>query len=146
MSRFANDLFLAAAFESDRLRLLQWALYGLVRQLDEEGTYRSGWIGHSTGKIGERTPQEIVTKYEEQLRTHLAALDAVGPLALMVEVTLLSAPALKLSIRRNHQFMQDVDGAVAAAVRTTCSMDTTPPTDHRGPISAGLPDPLGLIT
>jgi hypothetical protein len=36
MERFAGDLLSTAALSSDRLRLLQWALYGLVRQLDEE--------------------------------------------------------------------------------------------------------------
>jgi hypothetical protein len=39
MERFAGDLLSPAALSNDRLRLLQWALYGLVRQLDEEGTY-----------------------------------------------------------------------------------------------------------
>ena len=28
-------------------RFLQWALYGLVRQLDEEGTYGGVWIDRS---------------------------------------------------------------------------------------------------
>ena len=51
MERFAGDLLSSAALTSDRLRLLQWALYGLVRQLDEEGTYGGVWIDRSASEI-----------------------------------------------------------------------------------------------
>jgi len=51
MERFAGDLLSPAALNSDRLRLLQWTLYGLVRQLDEEGTYGGVWIDRSASEI-----------------------------------------------------------------------------------------------
>ena len=51
MERFAGDLLSPAALTSDRLRQLQWALYGLVRQLDEEGTYGGVWIDRSASEI-----------------------------------------------------------------------------------------------
>jgi hypothetical protein len=76
MGRFANDLFSGAAVKSDRLRLLQWALYGLVRQLDERGAYKLGWIEDSAAEIGQPIPHGNLTKYEEQLRKHLIALDS----------------------------------------------------------------------
>jgi hypothetical protein len=57
MERFASDLFSPAAVDSKRLRFLQGALYQLVRQLDEEGTYEPpststrraqvGWLGRT---------------------------------------------------------------------------------------------------
>jgi hypothetical protein len=74
MERFAGDLLSPAALQSDRLRLLQWALYGLVRQLDEEGTYGGGWIDRSTSDILQPTQDGSITKHEEQLRKHLAAI------------------------------------------------------------------------
>ena len=77
MDRFAHDLFSPdAAVISDRLRLLQWALYGLVRQLDEEGAYRSGWIGRSADEIRKETLQGSSTKYWDQLKEHLRAIDS----------------------------------------------------------------------
>jgi len=74
MERFAGDLFLPAAVKSSRLRLLQWALYGLVQQLDEEGAYGGGWIDRSAEQISQTPPPENITKPEKQLRTHLAAI------------------------------------------------------------------------
>ena len=76
MERFAHDLFSPAAVKSDRLRLLQWALYGLVRQLDEEGAYRSGWIGRSADEIRQEMLQGDSTKYWEQLKEHLRVIDS----------------------------------------------------------------------
>ncbi len=76
MERFADDLFSPAAVDSYRLRLLQWALYGLVRQLDEEDTYGGGWIGRSEAEIRQPIRQESVTEHEEQLRKHLAAINS----------------------------------------------------------------------
>jgi hypothetical protein len=72
MKRFAGDLFTSAAVTSNRLRLLQWALYGLVRQLDEEGAYGGGWIERSATQIRETPPKANITKPEEQLRKDLA--------------------------------------------------------------------------
>lgn len=64
MERFADDLLSPAAIESNRLRLLQWALYGLVRQLDEEGAYGVGWIDRTAAEIRQPTRQGSITKYE----------------------------------------------------------------------------------
>ena len=74
MERFADDLFSPAAVKSNRLRLLQWALCGLVRQLDEEGAYGGGWIDRSMAEIRQPTRQGSMMKHEEQLRKHLAAI------------------------------------------------------------------------
>jgi hypothetical protein len=75
MERVSADLLAPAAVTSDRLRLLQWALFGLVHRLDEEGTYAgNGWIEHTGGEIRGSTPPEPVPKLEARLREHLAAL------------------------------------------------------------------------
>lgn len=74
MERFSGDLLSPAALTSDRLRLLQWALYGLVRQLDEEGTYGGVWIDRSSSEIRQPTQHRSTTKHEEQLRKHLVAI------------------------------------------------------------------------
>jgi hypothetical protein len=75
MERFANDLFQSAKVTgSDRLRLLQWALYGLVRQLDERGAYSGGWIEESADEISRTSPRGRITNHEQDLREHLAAL------------------------------------------------------------------------
>jgi hypothetical protein len=76
MERFAHDLLSPAAVESSRLRLLQWALYGLVRQLDEEGTYRGGWIDRSMEEIRQPLGPRSIARHEEQLRNHLAVIKA----------------------------------------------------------------------
>jgi len=73
MERFASDLFSPAAVGSDRLQLLQWALYGLVRQLDQEGAYGGGWIDQSATEISP-PPQGRITQHERELREHLAAI------------------------------------------------------------------------
>ena len=73
MERFASDLFSPVAAGSDRLRLLQWALYSLVRQLDEEGAYSGGWIDQSATEISQ-PPQQRITQHERQLRQHLVAI------------------------------------------------------------------------
>ena len=75
IERFADDLFTPAKVSrSNRLRLLQWALYGLVRQLDEQGAYPGGWIERSADEISQTPPQGRITMHEQDLRTHLAAL------------------------------------------------------------------------
>jgi hypothetical protein len=75
MDRFADDLFTPArVHNSDRLRLLQWALYGLVRQLDEQGAYDGGFVERSAAEIS-RTPQQGKgATHEQELREHLQAL------------------------------------------------------------------------
>jgi hypothetical protein len=75
MGHFADDLFTPAKVSScSRLRLLQWTLYGLVRQLDEDGAYPGGWIERSADEISQKPPQRRITRHEEDLRKHLAAL------------------------------------------------------------------------
>ena len=64
MERFAEDLLSPAALTSDRLRLLQWALYGLVRQLDEEGTYGGVWIDRSASEIRGPAQHGSFTQHE----------------------------------------------------------------------------------
>lgn len=76
MERFAADLFSSAAVNSDRLRLLQWSLYGLVQQLDEERASGVGWINQTAAEISQPPGQGSVTKYEAQLREHLTALQS----------------------------------------------------------------------
>jgi hypothetical protein len=74
MERFADDLFSPDAVSSSRLQLLQWALYGLVQQLDEKDAYGGGWIERSAKEISETSQQVSVRKHEPGLRAHLAAL------------------------------------------------------------------------
>jgi hypothetical protein len=74
MERFAGDLLSPFALKSDRLRLVQWALYGLVRQLDEEGTYGSVWIDRSASEIRQPAQHGSITRHEELLRKHLSAI------------------------------------------------------------------------
>jgi hypothetical protein len=74
MDRFAGDLLSPFALKSDRLRLLQLALYGLVRQLDEEGTYGGVWIDRSASEIRQPTQHGSITRHEELLRKHLSAI------------------------------------------------------------------------
>jgi hypothetical protein len=76
MERFATDLFTPDAVGRNRLRLLQWALYGLVRQLDEEGVYGGGWVHKSAEEIRRRAPSESHTKYWAQLESHLKEIDS----------------------------------------------------------------------
>jgi len=76
MERLADDLLSPAAVRGDRLRLLQWALFGLVRRLDEEGTYSGGWLDRSTEEIHVWASPEAVTSAEEELRRHLVAIES----------------------------------------------------------------------
>jgi hypothetical protein len=71
MERFASDLFSHVAVKSNRLRLLQWALCGLVQQLDEEGAYAGGWIDRSVAEI---CRHGSIPKHEERLRKDLEAV------------------------------------------------------------------------
>jgi hypothetical protein len=77
MERLAEDVLSPAAKESDRLRLLQWALFGLVRRLDEEEAYGpSEWMAHAEKEIEGSASAGSVVKQETMLREHLAELDA----------------------------------------------------------------------
>jgi hypothetical protein len=77
MERFAHDLCSPEAEDRSRLRLLQWALYGLVQQLDEEGVYGVGWIKKSADEIREKAPNESRTKYWLQLEEHLKEIGSL---------------------------------------------------------------------
>jgi hypothetical protein len=76
MERFSGNLTeFAKVRNSSRLRLLQWALYGLVCRLDEQGAYAGGWIERTAKEISETPRQEASTTHEKDLRIHLAALE-----------------------------------------------------------------------
>jgi hypothetical protein len=75
LERLASDLLAPAAVTSDRLRLLQWALFGLVKRLDEEGTFDGGWLDRSARETRDAVAHDAATNIEQQLRKHLAALD-----------------------------------------------------------------------
>ena len=77
MERFAHDLCSPAAKDHNRLRLLQWALYGLVRQLDEEGVYGVGWVKKSADEIRQKAANESPTKYWLQLKEHLKEIGSL---------------------------------------------------------------------
>ena len=74
MERLAGDLLSPIAIRSDRLRLLQWTLFGLVRRLDEEGAYGSGWIDRTANEIRNWAQRESVSKLEEQVRRHVETI------------------------------------------------------------------------
>jgi hypothetical protein len=74
MDKLAEDVLSSDAPKSDRLRLLQWALCGLVHQLDEEKIYDRNhpWLVRVRSELetgqGSQTPSEL----EDSIRTHLA--------------------------------------------------------------------------
>jgi hypothetical protein len=75
MERLAGDVLSDQAKSSDRLRLLQWALFGLVRRLDEEGVYGpSDWMTDAERELRHETSSRSVRKQEAQLRNHLDEL------------------------------------------------------------------------
>jgi hypothetical protein len=63
MERFAHDLCSPEAKDHTRLRLLQWALYGLVQQLDEERVYGGGWVKKTAAEIHQEAPNEKDTNW-----------------------------------------------------------------------------------
>jgi hypothetical protein len=78
MERFAGDLLSEArALKSERLRLLQWALFGLVGRLDEEGSYYGpgGWTDSAEQEIRKAASAKPLVATEARLREHLAELD-----------------------------------------------------------------------
>jgi hypothetical protein len=77
MERFAHDLCSPEAKDRTRLRLLQWALYGLVQQLDEEDVYGGGWVKKSADEIRQKAPNERDTKYWIQLKEHLKEIGSL---------------------------------------------------------------------
>lgn len=81
MERFAGDLLSPAALTSHRLRLLQWALFGLVRRLDEERAYYGpgGWTDTAEEEIRKTSLPKFPAETETRLREHLRELDIVKP-------------------------------------------------------------------
>jgi hypothetical protein len=73
MERFAEDVLAAPAASGDRLRLLHWALFGLVTILDEENALReSDWMSRASDEIKRSGAAEGATKSEVlRLREHL---------------------------------------------------------------------------
>lgn len=75
METACEDLLSPAAPSSDRIRVLQWALFGLVTRLDEEGVYDdSGWLARAAKEctLRSETPHSRV---EARIRGHLDTLD-----------------------------------------------------------------------
>lgn len=78
MERFAEGLLGSRAVESERLRLLQWALFGVVLLLDEEQAYRdSVWTENAAAEIRKSSRPASVTKTELRLRDRLTASGVV---------------------------------------------------------------------
>jgi hypothetical protein len=77
MERIGSELLTPAAASSERLRLVQWAMSGLTRRLDEEGTYAGNrWIDRTTAEVRSLATTEPRTHLDLRLRQHLAALDS----------------------------------------------------------------------
>lgn len=77
MERFADDLCSSAEEDRNRLRLLQWALNRLVRQLGEEGVYGGGWIKKARTRSAKNAPNENSTKHWAQLKEHLKEIGSL---------------------------------------------------------------------
>jgi hypothetical protein len=64
---------------SDRLRLVQWALFGLVQRLDEEQGYgASEWQARAEQEIRSAASAQTVAEPEARLRQDLAELGVLG--------------------------------------------------------------------
>jgi hypothetical protein len=74
MERFSEDLLTPQAVSGDRLRLLNWALFGLVRVLDEEGALaESYWIQNAAEEVRPSIETESATQTETRVKDHLTA-------------------------------------------------------------------------
>ena len=80
MERFAGDVLSPEAVKSERLRLLQWALFGLLQRLDEEREYEARpWQTRAEKEIrGEAVSANPVGTPEFRLREDLAELGILG--------------------------------------------------------------------
>ncbi len=80
MERFSGELLTTEAARGDRLRLEQWALFGLAKLLDEEGHYGpSQWMTCAEQEIREAAVRESVHRESEaRLRQDLADLGLPG--------------------------------------------------------------------
>jgi hypothetical protein len=80
MERFSEDLLTPQAVSGDRLRLLNWALFGLVRELDEEGALiESYWIQNAAEEIQASIETESATQTETRVKEHLTASGVLSP-------------------------------------------------------------------
>jgi hypothetical protein len=71
MERFAADVLAPAAPSADRLRLLHWALFGLVTMLDDERSLReTDWTTRACAEI-RASSAEVATPAEQRLIEHL---------------------------------------------------------------------------
>lgn len=76
MEGFAEDVLAPEAVACDRLRLVHWALLGVVLLLDEEQAYRdSVWTQNAVVEIRETPQPEFPTITEARLRNHLEGVD-----------------------------------------------------------------------
>ena len=79
LERFAEDVLSREAVNSDRLRLLQWALFGLVERLDEEREYgASEWQTRAEQEIRAAAAAKPLATPEVRLREDLAELGVLG--------------------------------------------------------------------
>lgn len=79
LERFAEDVLSREAVNSDRLRLLQWALFGLVERLDEEREYgASEWQTRAQQEIRAAAAAKPLATPEVRLREDLAELGVLG--------------------------------------------------------------------
>jgi hypothetical protein len=79
MDRFGAEVVSATAMDSERLMLLQWALYGLVHLLDQEQVYPTGWEDRSAAEIAGPRRVGAMTHTESLLRDYLDALPSDEP-------------------------------------------------------------------
>jgi hypothetical protein len=79
MDRFGDDVLTPEAKTGERLKLLQWALYGLVRLLDRERVYPTRWLDRSRDEIAEPPGSLDVDAPEAILRDYLGKLPRDGP-------------------------------------------------------------------
>ena len=76
MGEFAGSLQPLATPTSDRMRLVEWGLVGLVRQLDEEGTRAPrGWTERAWREVRASTVSSSALPVEHRLRESLAEVD-----------------------------------------------------------------------
>jgi hypothetical protein len=75
MNQFAQDLWSQNPKDSDRLWLLEWALYGLVQSLDKDNVYTDqGWIEYYDTEVkclGSRIYKTAHDEYIEKRRKKL---------------------------------------------------------------------------
>ena len=79
MDSFSADVLAPTAVKNDRLRLLQWALMGLARMLDEEDAYAAStgeWTQRAAAEIRTHPAPDAPARPEAILRQHLAACGA----------------------------------------------------------------------